>query len=104
MYSQSLLLKSLLLCTVSFSLSSAVTRPRDLSHRTLYFQDNDPAGNAIIALKISQEDGTLSSPVKTPTGGKGLAGLVAISQDSVVVYNDVFHLPSLGSFSANPTR
>lgn len=60
-------------------------------HRTraAYFQDNDPNGNFIVALKIDENDGTVSSPVRTSTGGKGLAGLLAISQDSVVVWQDV---------------
>ena len=57
--------------------------------RVAYFQDNDPAGAAIIALRISESDGTLSSPVRTLTGGKGLAGLIAISDDSVTVADDV---------------
>ena len=54
-----------------------------------YFQDNDPAGTAIIALQISDNNGTLSSPVRTLTGGKGLAGLVAISDDSVSIAHNV---------------
>ncbi len=73
--------------------SFAVSYPRDDSfygqHRAAYFQDNDPAGNSLVALQISEYDGTLSNPVKTSTGGKGLAGLIAISQDSVVVDGDV---------------
>ncbi|KAL8687581.1 MAG: hypothetical protein Q9218_006285 [Villophora microphyllina] len=56
--------------------------------RAAYFQDNDPNGNFIVALKIDNNDGTVSSPVRTSTGGKGLAGLVAISQDSVVVWEN----------------
>ena len=73
--------------------SFAVSYPRgDLFYgqtRAAYFQDNDSAGNSLVALQISEYDGTLSNSVKTPTGGKGLAGLVAISQDSVVVDGDV---------------
>ena len=45
--------------------------------RAAYFLKNDPAGSSIISLKISVEDGTLSSPVVTSTGGKGLFGLTA---------------------------
>ena len=43
--------------------------------RAAYFLKNDPAGSSIVSLKISEEDGTLSSPVMTSTGGKGLFGL-----------------------------
>ncbi|KAL8750551.1 MAG: hypothetical protein Q9184_006388 [Pyrenodesmia sp. 2 TL-2023] len=53
------------------------------------FQANDPAGNYIVALKIDPRDGKVSSPVTTNTDGKGLAGLIASSQDSVVVDHDV---------------
>ncbi|KAI4100785.1 MAG: hypothetical protein L6R37_005277 [Teloschistes peruensis] len=67
-------------------------------HRTraAYFQDNDPNGNFIVALKIDENDGTVSSPVRTSTGGKGLAGLLAISQDSVVVWQDFLFTTNAG--------
>lgn len=83
--------RSLRLIAVNFGVvySFAVSYPRDDSfygqNRAAYFQDNDPAGNSLVALQISGYDGTLSNPVKTSTGGKGLAGLIAVSQDSVVV-------------------
>ncbi len=48
-------------------------------NRAAYFLRSDPAGSSIISLKISVEDGTLSSPVVTSTGGKGLFGLSASS-------------------------
>ncbi|KAK3169581.1 hypothetical protein OEA41_008965 [Lepraria neglecta] len=38
-----------------------------------------------LRFRSSSSDGTLSNPVRTSTGGKGLAGLLAICQDSVVV-------------------
>ncbi|KAL8791765.1 MAG: hypothetical protein Q9195_005641 [Heterodermia aff. obscurata] len=66
-------------------------KPHQRHERTLYFLDNDPAGNELISLQIDAVDGTLSSPVRTSTGGNGLAGLVAISQDSVVVSENVQH-------------
>lgn len=69
--------------------------PRNENNRAAYFLDNDPAGNFIIALKISPEDGTLSSPVRTSTAGTGLAGLVGVSQDSVVVTEDVCAMAAL---------
>ena len=53
-----------------------------------YLQGNDAAGSALIALQISKYNGTLSNSVKTSTGGKGLAGLIAVSQDLVVVDDD----------------
>ena len=80
---------------VGFARSSALSYPRD-SHqsRAAYFLDNDPAGNSIVALQISNSHGTLSNPVRTSTGGKGLTGLIALSQDGVVVDDDVSLLTS----------
>jgi hypothetical protein len=93
---------SLLLAPVL--VSAAVINSRE-SSRAAYFLDNNPAGASIISLKIA-EDGTLSDPVRTSTGGKGLFGLTAgangapaaaggadtlFTQDSVVVSNDVSH-------------
>ena len=68
-----------------FSLPSS----RNLKTKTAYFQDDDPTGNNVIALHISDIDGTLSSLVRTATGGKGLANLFGPSQDSVVVSENV---------------
>ncbi|KAK0512839.1 hypothetical protein JMJ35_004856 [Cladonia borealis] len=79
----------LITVNIGIAYSFAVSYPRDDSfygqNRAAYFQDNDSAGNSLVALQISEYDGTLSNPVKISTGGKGLAGLVAVSQDSVVV-------------------
>ena len=58
-------------------------------NRVLYFLDNDPAGNSIVSAQIWEHDGTLSSPVKTSTGGEGLSQMVAVSQDSVVISGSV---------------
>lgn len=80
--------KALLFLNIGLAWSLAVPA-RNLDNRAAYFLDNDPNGNFIIALKISPDDGTLSSPVRISTGGTGLAGLVAISQDSVVVSENV---------------
>lgn len=71
------------------SILSYSHRPRRGHERTAYFLDNDATGNKLVSLKIDALDGTLSSPVSTSTGGNGLAGLVAISQDSVVVSGNV---------------
>ena len=59
------------------------------NNRVLYFLDNDTAGNSIVSVKISEQDGTLSSPVRTATGGNGLPQLAAVSQDSVTVSGNV---------------
>ena len=60
--------------------SAAAIVPRDNPNkRAAYFLKNDPDGASIVAMKISVKDGTLSSPVLTPTGGKGLIGVGASS-------------------------
>ena len=85
-----------LLLSAALAHGSALTYPQKLRQghkRTAYFLDNDAAGNKLVSLKIDAVDGTLSSPVSTSTGGNGLAGLVAISQDSVVVSGNVNNLP-----------
>ncbi len=64
---------SLLLAPVL--VSAAAIGSRDCS-RAAYFLDNNPAGASIISLQIA-EDGTLSNPVRTSTGGIGLYGLTA---------------------------
>ncbi|TGO82746.1 hypothetical protein BPOR_0767g00050 [Botrytis porri] len=47
-----------------------------------YFLDNNPNGSTIIAMKISRENGTLSLPTRTSTGGKGMLGLIAPAANS----------------------
>lgn len=85
----SLYSKLLLAINLGIGWASPFHNPRDTTPRAAYFLDNDPAGDFIVSLKISIADGTLSSPVRTSTVCNGLAGLVAVSQDSVVVSNDV---------------
>jgi hypothetical protein len=80
---------SVLLAGQISAVLAAPTEYLQNSNRALYFLDNDPSGNSIVSVMISNKDGTLSSPVRTPTGGKGLAQLVAVSQDSVVVSDNV---------------
>lgn len=79
-----------LLFTLPLSIVSAFPfrSPQYSSNRAAYFLENDPAGNYIVSLKIS-EDGTLDTPVRTSTGGNGLSGLVVPSQDSVVASDNV---------------
>lgn len=69
--------------------SSPLQHNWNSTYQTAYFQDNDPAGSSVIALKISNVDGTLSNPVRTSTGGKGITGALGVSQDSVVVSENV---------------
>ncbi|KAI4194093.1 MAG: hypothetical protein LQ350_007982 [Teloschistes chrysophthalmus] len=75
-----------------------ITNPANYHRsRVAYFQDSDPNGNFIVALKIDENGGTVSSPVRTSTGGKHLAGLpLAISQDSVVVWQDFLFTTNAG--------
>ncbi|KAI1500200.1 hypothetical protein F5X99DRAFT_254780 [Biscogniauxia marginata] len=80
----------------SLAASVAVPKPysNSTSPRALYFLENDPAGANIVTVKVSNRDGTLSDPIRTSTGGKGLIGLnsqgqaavdTLFSQDAVVV-------------------
>ena len=71
---------------------------RDGQNRAAYILDNDPAGASIISLKISVDNGFLSTPVRTGTGGKGLYGKDSkgdagpdslFSQGAIVVEQDV---------------
>jgi hypothetical protein len=41
----------------------------------LYFLDNNPDGASIVAIKL-EKDGSLGSANRTPTGGKGLLGVM----------------------------
>lgn len=71
------------------ALSSSILSPRKVQNRGAYFQEINESGSSIVSLRISEADGTLSNPNKTPTGGNGPNGLIAISQDSVVVSGNV---------------
>ncbi|KAK3984690.1 putative 3-carboxymuconate cyclase protein [Cladorrhinum sp. PSN332] len=75
------------------------------SSKGLYFLDNNPSGSSIISLQIAS-DGTLSNPIRTPTGGNGSIGLTAngpaetdslFSQDSVVVSGNHLFTVNAGS-------
>jgi len=55
--------------------SAAAINSRAFS-RAAYFLDNNPAGSSIISLQIA-DDGTLSYPLRTSTGGMGLLALTA---------------------------
>lgn len=59
--------------------SAAALGARHQDKRAAYFLDNNPAGATIVSLKISPNDGTLSDPIRTSTGGVGLLALSASS-------------------------
>ena len=65
----------LLLFTLTTCFALASTFPAhgyyNDSKRAIYTLSNNPDGNNILSLSVS-DNGTLSSPVLTPTGGKGL--------------------------------
>ncbi|KAL9137106.1 MAG: hypothetical protein Q9175_001675 [Cornicularia normoerica] len=82
---------------VGFACCSPLQHPYNSSYQTAYFQDMGPNGSYIVALKISDIDGTVSNPVLTSTGGYGVAGLIAVSQDSVVVSENYLFTPNPGS-------
>ena len=72
----------------------------DTQPRAVYTLENDEAGGYILALPINLADGTVSPPVKTPTGGLGLLGNTAtgpsgpdglFGQNAVIVSEDVRH-------------
>ncbi|KAL8822837.1 MAG: hypothetical protein Q9191_006434 [Dirinaria sp. TL-2023a] len=64
------------LFTTTLTLASALSiQPRgDTRKRAAYTLSNDASGANLLALSISVEDGTVSNPTLTPTGGKGLLG------------------------------
>ncbi|KAH8679116.1 hypothetical protein BGZ60DRAFT_482828 [Tricladium varicosporioides] len=92
--------------------SAVILSTKASSNPVLYFLDNNPAGADIVSLKISNENGTLSNPVRTSTRGKGMYGLAAgangvaaapvgadtlFVQDSVVVSEDYLFTVNPGS-------
>ena len=60
--------------------SRTINVQRDDRARAAYTLYNDPAGAFVISMKISLSDGSLTSPVKTPTGGLGMLGNTATGQ------------------------
>ncbi|KAH6665114.1 hypothetical protein B0J14DRAFT_522288, partial [Halenospora varia] len=93
-------------------ISAATLSIKASPNRALYFLDNNPTGASIVALKISNENGTLSNPIRTSTRGKGMYGLAAgangagaapagadtlFVQDSVVVSEDYLFTVNPGS-------
>jgi hypothetical protein len=63
--------------------SAAAINSRAFS-RAAYVLDNNPAGSSIISLQIA-DDGTISSPLRTSTGGKGLLALTAGTNGAAAV-------------------
>ena len=68
----------LLLFTLTTCFALASTFPThgyyNDSKRAVYTLSNNPDGNNILSMSVAY-NGTLSSPVLTPTGGKGLRGV-----------------------------
>ena len=70
-----------IIISLATCLSTALAAPNiiakrwDNSNRAIYTLRNDPSGAHILALALNQENGQVSSPTLTSTGGKGLVGL-----------------------------
>ncbi len=105
-----LLVKTLLVA--GLGLASAVSLPArgDTRKRAAYLLSNNPSGDNLLALSISVDDGTLSNPVLTTTGGNGLLGNTAngtggpdglFSQGAVVISQDV-SIPPLSTSMRTP--
>lgn len=99
------ILASLLIPSLASAL--AIGSRQDSCLRAAYILDNNPAGSNILSLQIGQ-DGTLSHPVLTSTGGFGAWGEggtpptpdgadTLISQDSVLVVDDYLFTVNAGS-------
>lgn len=69
------LLPTFLALNLGFASGFALQERDDGRSRAAYTLQNIPDGNFILAMAISAKDGTLSSPVKTDTQGKGLLGV-----------------------------
>ena len=92
------LLPAFLAINVALASPLALQSREDNRSRAIYILNNKPEGNTLLSLAIGVEDGLLSSPVQTPTGGKGLIGVTMgapnkmdslFSQGAVVVSQDV---------------
>lgn len=79
----------------------------DNGKKAAYFLDNDPSGSSLVSLCIG-ENGILSSPIRTPTGGYGSITLNATdnlpvpvdslqSQGSVLVSGNMLFTVNAGS-------
>lgn len=93
------------LLTTGLGLASAASLPTrgDTRKRAAYLLSNNLEGDNLLALSISTEDGTVSNPVSTSTGGNGLLGKTAngtagpdglFGQGAVIVSQDVSTRPS----------
>ena len=92
------LLPAFLAISAALASPLALQAREDTRSRVAYVLGNKPEGNVILSLAIGLDDGCLSSPVQTSTGGKGLIGLTngvsnmkdsLFSQGAVVVSQDV---------------
>ena len=94
----STLLLAFLAINVVLASPLALQAREDTRSRVAYVLGNKPEGNVVLSLAIDSDDGRLSSPVQTSTGGKGLIGLTngqsnlmdsLFSQGAVAVSQDV---------------
>ena len=92
------LFPSFLIASLGLVSALSVESRGDNRRRAAYILSNNQEGNNILALSISTKDGTVSDPVVTPAGGKGLLGSTAngtagpdglFSQGAVTVSGDV---------------
>ena len=92
------LLPAFLAVNVALASPLALQARQDNRSRVAYLLGNKPEGNVLLSLAIGVDDGLLSSPVQTSTGGKGLIGVTngqpnaadsLFSQDAVVVSQNV---------------
>ncbi|MCJ1284367.1 hypothetical protein MMC26_003698 [Xylographa opegraphella] len=95
-----------LLCGLVPLVVPRVISRRETRPRAAYTLDNDGAGAYILALRIDLANGTVSPPVKTPTGGLGLLGTTAtgpagpdglFGQNAVLVSEDYLFTVNPGS-------
>ena len=62
------------LALTPFASPWSIAAREDTRKRAAYTLNNDATGAQLVSFKISVADGTLSHPVATDTGGKGLLG------------------------------
>lgn len=60
--------------SIALAAPNSIAKRWDNSNRAIYTLSNDPNGAHILALALNQDNGQVSSPTLTSTGGKGLVG------------------------------
>jgi hypothetical protein len=69
----------LALCSASSLPDFEWKREATIAQRAAYFLDNNPSGSSVVSLNIAN-NGTLSNPIRTSTGGVGSWGKWNISE------------------------